>query len=106
MTAARDELKAVSAQLDQQRTRLRECDREIGALVKSRDQLNKQLADANVDRKKIEYSYASVLCCDHKCSSSCFQHVKCYLARTAMAGVISSTYTFWGVSVDIALSAG
>ena len=55
MTAARDDYTSVSAQLETQRARLRECDREISGLMKARDELNKQLTDTNVERKKIEH---------------------------------------------------
>lgn len=55
MSAARENYSAVSAQLETQRARLRECDKEISGLMKARDELNKQLTDTNVDRKKIEH---------------------------------------------------
>ncbi len=58
VTAGRDNYSSVSAQLETQRARLRECDKEISGLMKARDELNKQLTDTNVDRKKIEHKSA------------------------------------------------
>lgn len=55
VAATREEYQAVASQLEQHRARLRECDKEISALVKSQDGLNKQLSDTNVERKKIEH---------------------------------------------------
>ena len=55
VATARKNFKTVAAQLEQQRARLRVCDKEISALVKTRDDLNKQLTDLNVERKKAEH---------------------------------------------------
>ena len=51
-TAAHEE---AAAQLEQRRARLRECDAEISGLAKEREELNRQLTDCNVERKKLEH---------------------------------------------------
>lgn len=45
----------VASQLEVRKARLRECDEEITALVRRRDELNKQVTDANVERKRLEH---------------------------------------------------
>ena len=55
VAAAKEAYEAAAAQLERRRARLRECDREISGVVKERDDLAKQLTDAQVERKRLEH---------------------------------------------------
>ena len=55
VTTARETYEEVASQLEVRRARLRECDQEIMALMKQKEELSKQLTDNNVERKKLEH---------------------------------------------------
>lgn len=51
----RDVFDEATKQLDIRKTRLKECDGEIAAVVAEKDSLAKQLADCIVERKRTEH---------------------------------------------------
>ena len=71
VAAAKEAYKAAAAQLERRRARLRECDREISGVVRDRDDLAKQLTDAQVERKRLEHKCVSPNPPPHLLGSEC-----------------------------------
>lgn len=63
VAAARSEYEAAAARLEELRLRLKECDKEIGALAAQKANLAQQLTDLAVEKKKLQHKYGSSLSC-------------------------------------------
>ena len=59
VTAAKSEYESAAARLEELRQRLKECDREIGALAAEKATLAQQLTDLAVEKKKLQHKYRS-----------------------------------------------
>lgn len=61
VAAAKSEYESAAARLQELRQRLKECDREIGALAAEKANLTQQLTDLAVEKKKLQHKYGSCI---------------------------------------------
>ena len=71
VAAAKSEYGSAAARLEELRQRLKECDREIGALAAEKANLARQLTDLAVEKKKLQHKYRTFVCC---CCYFCWQN--------------------------------
>lgn len=71
VAAAKSEYGSAAARLEELRQRLKECDREIGALAAEKANLACQLTDLAVEKKKLQHKYRTFVCC---CCYFCWQN--------------------------------
>ena len=71
VAAAKSEYGSAAARLEELRQRLKECDREIGALAAEKANLACQLTDLAVEKKKLQHKYRTCACC---CCYFCWQN--------------------------------